>query len=288
MELDLTKDDLPLMANTTDLLVKHYVLDLDVDFKSHVIGGAIVLFFETPSRCERESREQVEEGCHSWSDETADIPVSNVSACSPKSGCNDLTGCGKGENDTSDKNGSYGNKEQASGISSSKNCCDIEIHGSEDFLLVLDCCDLSVLKVEEIDVAVVPGTEKFTSSAKLVATSKDVKDPRNQIVHKLVTLPADHWKEQFHYYKRCSQAPACGELHFVTGPWSLEIRKAGVQNPKDFPCAIRIWYKTKAEGRSLSWTTDQSDRYASVSDVLLYLTRVINVVSQMASELNSE
>uniref|UniRef100_A0ABM5FSP4 Aminopeptidase O isoform X7 n=1 Tax=Pogona vitticeps TaxID=103695 RepID=A0ABM5FSP4_9SAUR len=260
MELDLTKDDLPLMANTTDMLVKHYVLDLDVDFKSHVIGGKIVLFFETPSRCGRESSEQTEEGCYSWSDETGDIPMSNVSACSPKSGCNDLAGCGKGENDTSDKNGSYGNREQASGISSSKNCCDIEIHGSEDFLLVLDCCDLSVLKVEEIDVAVVPGIEKFTSSAKLVGTSKDAKNLRNQIIHELVTLSADHWKEQFHYYKRCSQAPACGELHFVTGPWSLEIRKAGVQQPKDFPRAIRIWYKTKAEGKSLSWTTDQSDR----------------------------
>ncbi|XP_072848428.2 aminopeptidase O isoform X7 [Pogona vitticeps] len=260
MELDLTKDDLPLMANTTDMLVKHYVLDLDVDFKSHVIGGKIVLFFETPSRCGRESSEQAEEGCYSWSDETGDIPMSNVSACSPKSGCNDLAGCGKGENDTSDKNGSYGNREQASGISSSKNCCDIEIHGSEDFLLVLDCCDLSVLKVEEIDVAVVPGVEKFTSSAKLVDTSKDAKNLRNQIIHELVTLSADHWKEQFHYYKRCSQAPACGELHFVTGPWSLEIRKAGVQQPKDFPRAIRIWYKTQAEGKSLSWTTDQSDR----------------------------
>ncbi|XP_062985483.1 aminopeptidase O [Elgaria multicarinata webbii] len=260
MEVDLTKDDLPLMANTNHMLVKHYVLDLDVDLKSHVIGGTIVLFLETDSRCRKGDSEHVEEARHTWSDKTYHGPVSNASACSTKTGCNDFAVCGKGENDTSDKNCSHGNREQASGISSSKNCCDIEIHGSEDFLLVLDCCDLSVLKVEEVDVAVVPGTERFTSSAKLMDASKNPRDLRNQIVHELVTLPADHWREQLHYYRHCSQAPACRELPFVTDTWSLKIREAGVRQPKDFPHAIRIRYKTKPEGRSLSWTTDQSDR----------------------------
>ncbi|XP_042308165.1 aminopeptidase O isoform X2 [Sceloporus undulatus] len=268
MEVDFTKDDLPLMANTSHMLVKHYVLELDVDFKNQVTEGKIVLFLEADSMCRRGDSEQMEEACRSWSDETcqvqapetASVPVSNASDCSPESGCNDFAVCGKGENDTSDKNGSHGNREQASGISSSKKCCDIEIHGSEDFSLVLDCCDLSVLKVEEVDVSLVPGIEKFTSPAKLTDTSKNTEELRNQIVHELVALPADQWKEQLHYYKLCSQAPACGELLFVTGNWSLEIRKAGVQMPKDFPCAIRIWYKTKPEGRSLSWTTDQNDR----------------------------
>lgn len=285
MELDITKDDLPLMANTSHMLVRHYVLDLDVDLKSHVIVGTIVLFFDTDSRCRKGDSEQVEEACHSQSDgtcciqapEACYVPVPNASACSTKSGCNDFAVCGKGENDTSDKNGSHGNKELASGISSSKNCCDIEIHGSEDFLLVLDCCDLSVLKVEEVDVAVVPGIEKFTSSAKLMDASKDPRDLRNQIVHELVTLPADHWKEQLQFYRLCSQAPACGELLFVTGAWSLEIRKAGVQLPKDFPRAIRICYKTKPEGKSLSWTTDQCDRYASVFGVLVFCVLAILV-----------
>ncbi|XP_062828145.1 aminopeptidase O isoform X7 [Anolis carolinensis] len=266
MELDFTKDDLPLMANTNHMLVKHYVLDLDVDVKNKVIEGKIVLFFGNDSR--EEVREQMEEAGRSWSDETCQVqapesgsvPVSNASACSPESGCNDFAVCGKGENDTSDKNGSHGNREQASGISSSKNCCDIEIHGNEDFSLVLDCCDLSVLKVEEVDVSLVPGVEEFASPAKLTGSSQDARDRRNQIVHELVTLPADHWKEQLDYYRRCSRAPACGELLFVTGSWSLEIRKAGVQLPKDFPHALRIWYKTKPGGRSLSWTTDQNDR----------------------------
>ncbi|XP_035165042.1 aminopeptidase O isoform X2 [Oxyura jamaicensis] len=266
-QLDPMKDDLPLMANTNHMLVKHYVLDLDVDFKSQVIEGFVVLFLETGSRY-RGVSSTGEEGCQSQFDETCKIraseqghvPVSNASVCSSKTEYNDFAVCGKGEKDTSDKNGNHSNEEQASGISSSKNCCDIENHGNEDFLLVLDCCDLSVLKVEEVDVAAVSGTEKFTRSAKLTDVSKELANLRNQIVHELVTLPSDRWKEQLYYYTCCSQAPGCGELLFTTGTWSLEIRKSGIQTPTDFPHALRIWYKTKPEGRSVTWTTDQSGR----------------------------
>uniref|UniRef100_A0A8C6YEU8 Aminopeptidase O n=1 Tax=Naja naja TaxID=35670 RepID=A0A8C6YEU8_NAJNA len=253
MELDITTDDLPLMANTNHMLVKHYVLDLDVDFRNHVIEGTIVIFLEPVRRHGKGESTQME-------GTTCSVVVPDASACTTKSGCNDFAVCGKGENDTSDKNGSHGNREQASGISSSKNCCDIEIHGSEDFLLVLDCCDLCVLKVEEVDVAVVPGIEKYTSSAKLMDASKDPRNLRKQIVHELVTLPTNNWREQLQHYKHCSQAPACDELLFMTGTWSLEIRKAGIKLPEDFPRAVRIWYKTKPEGQSLSWTADQSDR----------------------------
>ncbi|NXW48672.1 AMPO Aminopeptidase, partial [Nyctiprogne leucopyga] len=266
-QLDPMKDDLPLMANTNYMLVKHYILDLDVDFKSKVIEGVIVLFFETGSQY-RKTNSSGKMGCQSQFDETCKmrayepchVPVTNVSAPSSKTEYNDFAVCGKGEEDTSDKNGNHSNEEQASGISSSKDCCDVEHHGNKDFLLVLDCCDLSVLKVEEVDVAAVSGIEKFTRSAKLTDGSKELENLRNQIVHELVTLPADRWKEQLYYFTRCSQAPGCGELLFTTGTWSLEIRKSGIQTPTDFPHAIRIWYKTKPEGRSVTWTTDQSGR----------------------------
>uniref|UniRef100_A0A8C8SEP9 Aminopeptidase O n=1 Tax=Pelusios castaneus TaxID=367368 RepID=A0A8C8SEP9_9SAUR len=266
-KLDPAKDDLPLMANTCHMLVKHYVLDLDVDFKSQVIEGTIVLFFEPGSKCKKVDSDvegtclsQSDEKCKIRASEPCHIPVTNVSVHSSKTGCNDFAVCAKGEKDTSDKNGNHSNGEQASGISSSKNCCDIENHGSEDFLLVLDCCDLSVLKVEEVDVAAVPGIEKFTRSAKLTGASAEPRNRRNQIVRELVTLPADQWREQLYYYTQCSQAPGCGELLFSTGTWSLEIRKAEIQAPSDFPHAIRIWYKTKPEGKSVTWTTDQSSR----------------------------
>ncbi|NXF47582.1 AMPO Aminopeptidase, partial [Oceanites oceanicus] len=266
-QLDPMKDDLPLMANTSYMLVKHYILDLDVDFKSEVIEGVIVLFFETGSWY-RKTSSTGKEGCQSQFDEMgkmrasefSHIPETNVSACSSKMEYNDFAVCGKDEEDTSEKNGNHSNEEQASGISSSKDCCDIENHGNKDFVLVLDCCDLAVLKVEEVDVAAVSGIEKFTRSAKLTGGSKELENLRNQIVHRLVTLPADRWKEQLYYFTRCSQAPSCGELLFTTGTWSLEIRKSGIQTPIDFPHAIRIWYKTKPEGRSVTWTTDQSGR----------------------------
>ncbi|NXA57348.1 AMPO Aminopeptidase, partial [Nothocercus julius] len=266
-QLDPMKDDLPLMANTSHMLVKHYTLDLDVDVKSQSIEGTIVFFFETGSRY-RSSRSTEEGGCLSRFDETCKtgasepchIPVTGLSACSSKAEDNDFAVSGKGEKDTSDKNGNHSNGERASGISSSKNCCDTENPGSPDFVLVLDCCDLSVLKVEEVDVAAVAGAEKFTRSPKPSDASEELGDLRNQIVRELVTLPADCWKEQLCYYTRCSQAPGCGELPFTTGPWSLEIRKSGVRIPRDFPHAIRIWYKTKPEGRSVTWTTDQGGR----------------------------
>uniref|UniRef100_A0A8B9G472 Aminopeptidase O n=1 Tax=Amazona collaria TaxID=241587 RepID=A0A8B9G472_9PSIT len=269
-QLDPMKDDLPLMANTNYMLVRHYVLDLNVDFKSKVIEGIIVLFFEAGSQYPKTSSSG-KECCQSQSDETCKVkayepcymPVTTVSACSPKPKYNDFAVCGEGEEDTSDKNGNHSNEAQASGISSSKDFCDIQNRGNKDFLLVLDCCDLSVLKVEEVDVAAVSGIEKFTRSAKLTDVSKELQNLRNQIVRELVTLPADRWVEQLYYFTRCSQAPGCGELLFTTGTWSLEIRKAGVQTPTDFPHAIRIWYKTKPEGRSVTWTTDQSGRQLS-------------------------
>nr|XP_011769615.1 aminopeptidase O isoform X3 [Macaca nemestrina]XP_011769616.1 aminopeptidase O isoform X3 [Macaca nemestrina]XP_011769617.1 aminopeptidase O isoform X3 [Macaca nemestrina]XP_011769618.1 aminopeptidase O isoform X3 [Macaca nemestrina] len=264
VQLDPAGDDLPLMANTSHILVKHYVLDLDVDFESQVIEGTIVLFLEDGDRFKKQNR-SVEEDCQSESNkgcklgmpEPCHVPVTNAMTFSSEMEYNDCAICSKGEKDTSDKDGNHDNQEHAAGISSSKRCCDTGNHGSEEFLLVLDCCDLSVLKVEEVDVAAVPGMEKFTRSPELTVVSEEL---RNQIVRELVTLPANRWREQLDYYARCSQAAGCGELLFDTDTWSLQIRKTGAQTATDFPHAIRIWYKTKPEGRSVTWTSDQSGR----------------------------
>ncbi|XP_072619875.1 aminopeptidase O isoform X21 [Vulpes vulpes] len=264
VKLETSWDDLPLMANTSHILVKHYVLDLDVDFESQIFEGTIVLFFESRNRLEKQSgstketcRSESNEACRFSTPEPCHSPVTDTRTSSSKTGYNDFAICGKGEKDTSGKDGNHDNPEQASGISSSKYCCDTGNHGSEDFLLVLDCCDLSVFKVEEVDVAVVPGIETFTGSSQIAFVSEEL---RNQIVHELVTLPADRWREQFDYYAHCSQAPGCGELLFDTDTWSLRIRKTGAQTATDFPHAIRIWYSTKPQGRSVTWTSDQSGR----------------------------
>ncbi|XP_070351688.1 aminopeptidase O isoform X20 [Equus asinus] len=280
VKLDPSRDDLPLLANTSHILVKHYVLDLDVDFKSQIIEGTIVLFFEPGNRFKKQSS-SIEETCQSESNEACKfrmpepchIPVTHTSTFSSKMGYDGFSVCGKGVKDTSGKDGNHDNWEQASGISSSKYCCDTGNHGSEDFLLVLDCCDLSVLKVEEVDVAAVPGIEKFTRSPTLTVVSEEL---RNQIIRELVTLPADRWREQLDYYARCSQAPGCGELLFDTDTWSLQIRKTGAQAATDFPHAIRIRYRTKPQGRSVTWTSDQSGRYVGVCGHMEYPCRFQN------------
>uniref|UniRef100_A0A8C2W9Z5 Peptidase M1 membrane alanine aminopeptidase domain-containing protein n=1 Tax=Chinchilla lanigera TaxID=34839 RepID=A0A8C2W9Z5_CHILA len=263
IKLDPSRDDLPLMANTSHILVKHYVLDLDVDFESHVFEGTIVLFCEDGNRFKKQTSSTKEtyqlasnKACKFGTPEFCHLPMTNASTTFNVE-YNDFIIYDKGEEDASDKEGNHDNQEQASGISSSKYCCDTQNHGREDFLLVLDCCDLSVLKVEEVDVAAVPGIEKFTRPSKPTIVSEEL---RNEIVHELVTLPADHWREQLDYFARCSQAPSCGELFFDTDTWSLQIRKTGAQTATDFPHAIRICYKTKPEGQSVTWTSDQSGR----------------------------
>ncbi|XP_064147214.1 aminopeptidase O isoform X8 [Loxodonta africana] len=281
IKLDPSRDDLPLMANTSHILVKHYVLDLDVDFEHHVIEGTIVLFFEPGDKLKKQSSSS-EVTCPSESNEVHEFrmleschtPVTNTGTFSSKVGYNDITICGKRERDTSVEDDNHDNREQASGIPSSKCCFDTGNHGSENFLLVLDCCDLSVLKVEEVDVAAVPGIEKFTRSPQLMVVSEEL---RNQIVHELAALPADRWREQLDYYAHCSQAPGCGELLFATDTWSLQIRKAGARTATDFPRAIRIWYRTTPEGRSVTWTSDQSGRYAGACGHMEYPCRFQNV-----------
>ncbi|XP_048186958.1 aminopeptidase O isoform X9 [Perognathus longimembris pacificus] len=277
IKLDPSRDDLPLMANTNHILVKHYVLDLDIDFECQVIEGTIVLFFEDGDRLKQWSSSSKEtcqmesnEACTLRTLKPCHIPATNASSSSSKMGYNNFEICSKADKDISDKDGNHDNQEQASGISISKYCCDTENHGREEFLLVLDCCDLSVLKVEEVDVAAVLGIEKFTRSPKLTAISKEL---RNEMVRELVTLPADRWREQFDYFARCSQAPSCGELFFDTDTWSLRIRKTGAQTATDFPHAIRIWYKTKPEGRSVTWTSDQCGRYVDVCSHMDYPCR---------------
>ena len=46
--MDLSKD-LPLMANSDDIRVRHYVLDLAVHFDMHTFSGSVTLFLEQPN-----------------------------------------------------------------------------------------------------------------------------------------------------------------------------------------------------------------------------------------------
>ncbi|OCT97940.1 hypothetical protein XELAEV_18010168mg [Xenopus laevis] len=214
-------ENLPLMANKDHVLVKHYGLDLDVCFDTQTIPGSIILFLEPRNKDEGlvfEEHCQSQLSKYFWNDETHDnnqTYVLPVRPCSSNSGNKDTAVCVIGEIDTSSKCDHHGNRKQASGITSSKNCCDRGNHGSEDFILVLDCCDLSVLKVEEVDVTAVLGTEKCMSSAQ--AIGKEPLSLNTSILSVIEALPESQWKEQlFNYIIKCSRALGCGDLPSLT------------------------------------------------------------------------
>ncbi|XP_069084124.1 aminopeptidase O isoform X3 [Pleurodeles waltl] len=261
----LTQDDLPLMANTSHMLVRHYNLKLDVSFESQSLIGSAVLFLE-PGIHYQKSAWSPAVACSS---QTIDTGIKNSLAGCPHAttevdnalltsqDCDFVVS--KVELDSSDKNRDNCNNEPVCAICMAKHVHKAEDHGREEFVLVLDCCDLSVLSVEEVDVAAVP----FIESLRRCQRRTDVSDQGhlgNEIVQELVSLPDHRWREQHDYYTQCSKAPSSGQLQFTTDMWSLQIKKTGSFTPMDFPHAIRIVYHTRPEGRSVMWTKDQSNR----------------------------
>ncbi|XP_028661177.1 aminopeptidase O [Erpetoichthys calabaricus] len=268
INLDPNKHDLPLRANTSHMLVRHYVLDLAVNFKKRVISGNIVLFFETAKEadtiCKPEREQDCPESCKLCRQETPDLtdfPVTSASTHSTQFDANDVSGWGSNRKDNSHKNCRHGNIMLTSGISK-EGCRDTEDCGSEDFVLVLDCCDLLVVKVEEVSNCIEPHIKKLVSriSGQDAVTQQPMKKEKIHAIDELVSLPASLWQEQHKMYLECSRALGCGELRFETDSWSLQIRKPGIKTARDFPHIVRIWYETKPSGGSVRWTQDQSGR----------------------------
>ncbi|KAK1176242.1 aminopeptidase O-like isoform X1 [Acipenser oxyrinchus oxyrinchus] len=254
--LDPSKDDLPLRANTNHMLVRHYVLDLAVHFQRKVISGNIVLFFESRKYGHKLCNPGGREPCVQ---RVSCFPVTGT--YSPPSDANNAGACGSGGKDT-DKNCNHGNMETTSRIfSSKKDCRDTAEPVNEDFVLVLDCCDLSVLKVEEVDATVVPGMWELDGQCTEDGLSQELSNRQQRhALHKLETLPARSWREQHDLFLQCSRVPGCGELPFEMDSWSLQIRKPGIKRARYFPHLVRIWYETKPDGASVRWTKDQSTR----------------------------
>ncbi|KAJ7993969.1 hypothetical protein DPEC_G00261080 [Dallia pectoralis] len=192
--------DLPLRANTSHILVRHYVLDLDIHLHTQVITGSVVLFLEPGPGAVQ--------GAVAGSGEGAEDGEGSV--------------CQVGEGVI--------NQAQLSRTADSW-----EDESNTDFTLVLDCCDLAVSKVEELDVTSVSDLQCLL----------------------------EEWKKQHQLYSQCSYAPASESgrpLLFHTDRWSLQVRRSGTQTPQEFPRALRVCYKTKPEGGSVRWTKDQDSR----------------------------
>ncbi|XP_049572638.1 aminopeptidase O isoform X3 [Syngnathus scovelli] len=208
-DLNPNTDDLPLCANTSHILVKHYALDLAVCFDRKVISGSVVLFLEPTIFGEPEEHDGTQTA---WFRNTEQWP-------------SDFPGV----------------RMAADHIKSLS-----EGH----FILVLDCCDITVSKVEQVDVT------------SLSDAFPGVGPP--DLIQKLLSMPSAQWRRQQELFSACSRAPGLdqdgGPLHFHTGRWSLHVWKPGVSSPREFPRAIRIYYETMPIGGSVRWTKDQDNR----------------------------
>ncbi|KAK5614592.1 hypothetical protein CRENBAI_016017 [Crenichthys baileyi] len=222
-DLNLDTNDLPLRANTNHMLVRHYVLDLTVSLDKKIISGSIVLFLEPCSVG----------------------GVKTEGDIGPEAG--------DGARQEPNKTGTvFGSHTQGSKSFQTSN--------AEDFTLVLDCCDLEVSKVEEVNTDSVSVPLGFPPEV----ASEDISvSAQADFVQHLFSMPSTHWREKLRLLSLCSCAPGAqngGLVHFQTDRWSLQVRKERVKSSQGFPRIIRIYYVTRPSGGSVRWTKDQDNR----------------------------
>ncbi|XP_078107072.1 aminopeptidase O isoform X2 [Sander vitreus] len=267
-DLNPDTNDLPLRANTNHILVRHYVLDLTVHLDRKVISGSVVLFLEPCSGLRTKAEDDIGPGAR-----TLEAGGSrDVSVCRSRD-MDTMEDGTKGLGGTTTRmEKMFGASErdgagfQALSAVGSQNAAETEniqsSHSWEttsdgDFTLVLDCCDLDVSKVEEVDV---------TSVSSTVASERsDVSsvNPQADFIQNLISVPSSRWRQKHQLFLLCSRAHRAQDgssLHFQRDRWSLQVRKKGVATPQEFPRALRICYETRPTGGSVRWTKDQDNR----------------------------
>ncbi|XP_061585334.1 aminopeptidase O [Cololabis saira] len=250
LDLNPDTDDLPLRANTNHILIRHYVLDLTVHFDNTVINGSIVLFLEPLTGVTTTPEDDVGPG-------TDDGAGTGRSQCCSRHEKNEDKETGAKEGDTEAACGSQSVVDTGSFQSS-----DLwQTTNEDDFTLVLDCCDLDVSKVEEVDITSMLGPLPEVASERAEVVSVN---PQTTFIQKLFSVPSAQWRLKHQLYSQCSRAPGAAQndnlLHFHRDLWSLQVRKKGVTSPQEFPRVIRICYKTRPTGGSVMWTKDQDNR----------------------------
>lgn len=257
-------DDLPLRANTNHILVKHYVLNLTVHIDRKVISGSIVLFLQPCAADGINPEDSVELAA----------PV-QVGGCGSECLLQDVhliqeskSNSGK----TASKENTMDELQASSGVAlqSSPGWKDTS---EEDFTLVLDCCDIYVVKVEEVDVSSlsrVSDLQSDTTSEASAVSSWNLKS--SAFAQNVISMPSSQWKRKHQLCLLSTHAPGVQDgspLHFYRDQWSLQVRKIGIASPLEFPRALRICYETKPSGRSVRWTKDQDNRWDSKRFYLL-------------------
>ncbi|KAM6965428.1 aminopeptidase O [Aplochiton taeniatus] len=250
VDLDPSSDDLPLRANTNHILIRHYVLDLTVHLDRRAIRGTVVLFFEPGPGAMDETGEGDGKAIRSG----AALRGGDETECTSKAAA-----CGE--------KGPLGGPESRADVAGWRGLLDTDTSwentGNGDFTLVLDCCDLRVLQVEEVDILSVPGMLNLAEEVGDKGPAVRSTSQSAALVQRLVSLPSEQWRQQHRLFSKCSRAPGTkggGTLRFHTDCWSLQVRKWGARTPWEFPRALRVCYETRPEGASVRWTRDQDNR----------------------------
>uniref|UniRef100_A0A8C6V2Q5 Aminopeptidase O (putative) n=1 Tax=Neogobius melanostomus TaxID=47308 RepID=A0A8C6V2Q5_9GOBI len=244
-QLDPDTDDLPLRANTKHILVRHYVLDLTVHFDRRVISGSVVLFLQPTGAEDGGGGSEEQGGGHLAGDDSVEASRTYQETGEHMS-CSTMSSL-------------FTMALTVTVVLVVASSHSWESSRDGDFTLVLDCCDLAVLKVEEVDITSVllalPGSP--------VQTDGVTRSTLSTLSHSLMSMPSRQWREQHRLYSQCSRAPNLqggGQLRFYTDHWSLQVRKSGVVSAQDFPRVLRICYETRPTGNSMRWTKDQDHR----------------------------
>ncbi|XP_041644567.1 aminopeptidase O [Cheilinus undulatus] len=245
-DLNPDTDDLPLRANTNHILVRHYVLDLTVHFNRKVISGSAVVFLDPCSRDGPKAEDDTGPG------------FVTVNESKDAEGGQESDVCRFGDVEDGKKRLERLDAEDENAQSS----LSWETSSDGDFTLILDCCDLDVSKVEELDVSAVPAMSSLLPEVPSEGLGISFINLQSACVENLISMPSSKWKEKHRLLLLCSSAPAVpdGLLRFYRDKWSLQVRKKGVASPAGFPRALRIFYETRPLGGSVRWTKDQDNR----------------------------
>lgn len=285
-DLDPDKDDLPLRANTNHILVRHYVLDQTVHFERKVISGSVVLFLEPGLGVKATAEEDTGPGDGDGSIEAGGSYGRSVWKSLDVDSIEDKVFGARGREEV------FGVESQTAAETENTHSSHWRETSSDgDFTLVLDCCDLDVSKVEEVDVTSVSAASNLlpaeVTSEKSAVSSLS---PQAAFIQKLLSLPSSQWRQKHQLFLLCSRAPGAQDgttLHFQTDRWSLQVQKKGTVSPQEFPSVIRICYETRPTGGSVRWTKDQDNRFVSRCNSLTQFHKTVFFYSMIKREDSS-
>lgn len=276
MDINPDTNDLPLRANTNHILVRHYVLDLTVHFDRKIISGSAVLFLEPCLVVGTKVEDDTGPGAGK-KDGTVEAGESQDGFVSRNQDVDTQEGGIKELENTTTKMEKFGaiekdRNESAVGLQTAAEAKNIqsshlwETTSDRDFTLVLDCCDLDVSKVEELDITLVSAMPSLLPEVACESSGVSSVEKQTVFIQKLVSMPSNQWRQKHQLFSQCSCAPATQDgtsLHFHRDRWSLQVRKKGVTSSQHFPRAVRICYETRPTGGSVRWTKDQDNRFVS-------------------------